>query len=54
MILLPADYGILCVVLAFIAVPAVFVWLYPLVLFANAVIMVLLLIRWYRALAPAR
>jgi Phosphatidylglycerophosphate synthase len=49
--LLPADYGILAVSFVLIGWPAVFLVVYGLLLVAGFVIMVLLLVKWFRELA---
>lgn len=48
--LLPADYGVLALAFLFFAWPTVFLPLYALLLAANAVVMVLLLRKWFNEL----
>jgi len=50
--LLPADYGILALSFIFLGWPWLFSVLYGLLFVANAVIMALLLSKWFRALSP--
>lgn len=52
-VLLPADYGILALSIGLFGWPAVFLPVYALLLSANAVIMVLLLAKWFRKLQTA-
>jgi phosphatidylglycerophosphate synthase len=49
--LLPADYGILCVVFAFWGAPVVFFVLYGMLLLCTALIGGALMVKWFRQLA---
>jgi phosphatidylglycerophosphate synthase len=45
---IPADYGLLCLVFVLWAAPPVFIVVYTLMFAANAAILALSLVRWYR------
>ena len=51
LLLLPADYGVLAVSFALWGLPMVFLGWYALLASANAVILLAMLIRWYRQLS---
>ncbi|GEA89679.1 CDP-alcohol phosphatidyltransferase family protein [Cellulomonas cellasea] len=48
LVVLPGDYGILCVSFALLGFSAVFVPLYTLLMVANALLLLAALVRWYR------
>lgn len=48
LLVLPGDYGLLCVSFALLGVPTVFVPLYTLLMVANALLLLAALVRWYR------
>jgi len=48
LVVLPGDYGLLCVSFALLGFPAVFVPLYTLLMVANALLLLAALVRWYR------
>lgn len=50
-LVLPNDYGVLCVALFFLGVHAVFVPLYTVLFAANVLLLLAALVRWYRELA---
>ena len=51
--LLPADYGVFCVSLLFLADQDAFFWVYVCLLVANALLLGALLVKWFRELAVA-
>ncbi|GAA3887040.1 CDP-alcohol phosphatidyltransferase family protein [Leifsonia kafniensis] len=54
MVLLPADYGILAVSFVVLGWPDVFLVTYSLLFAANALIMLMLLVKWFRTLSSVR
>lgn len=50
-LLLPVDYGVLCFVFLFLAVPTVFVAVYAGLFVVNAVLLPVLVVRWFRRLS---
>jgi phosphatidylglycerophosphate synthase len=50
LVVLPADYGFLCLVIATLAWPVVFVPVYSALAAANALLVLVAGLRWYRAL----
>jgi phosphatidylglycerophosphate synthase len=54
LIVLPADYGLLCLSFALLIAPAVFIWVYGLLAAANVVFLVGALPKWYREMSELR
>jgi phosphatidylglycerophosphate synthase len=50
LLVLPADYGFLCLAIAFLGVPVVFVPVYTLLAAANALLLLVAGARWFRSL----
>jgi phosphatidylserine synthase len=49
--LLPADYGVFCISLLFLAARDAFFWVYVCLLVANTLLLGALLVKWFRELA---
>lgn len=47
---LPADYGLLMIVLVLLWLPSVFLWVYSALFVVNALILLASVVRWYRSL----
>lgn len=56
LLVVPTDYGLLCVAFLLLGAPLLFFWVYGLIFLVNAIFMALGAVKWYRdmaALAPA-
>lgn len=54
LLVLPADYGLMCVAFALLGFPTAFAWLYGALFACNALILLAALRRWHRRLAALR
>ena len=54
LLVLPTDYGLLCLVFVLLGFPAVFIVVYGLMFLANAGYLLLACPKWFRDMGPAR
>lgn len=52
LVVIPLDYGVLCISFALLGIPDAFVWLYSILMVINTLFLLAALPRWYASLRP--